>query len=251
MNNMKEYEIYSDMKVPLSSTIILRLDGRGFHTISKNLNLKRPYDEVFSFSMAKTAEYIFKEFSPLFIYTFSDELNILLKEIPFNGRIEKLNSVFPSFASSSLTLNLNESLDEKITLPISFDSRIIPISDIVSYFKWRQNEAWRNHVNGYGYWALRKTLSKHEATSKLNGLSSGNIHQLLFEKGINLNDFPLWQKRGIAIYKKKQHNNKNLNNENNNKSNKYSNNNKHEIFTDLNLEIFNNEFFESIFGKYF
>ena len=82
---------------------------------------------------------IFNQFAPKFIYAFSDEISILLDEIPFSGRVEKMNSVFASLASSSFTYNLlndysNEfNLDNlsdnerKIVFPISFDSRIVPV----------------------------------------------------------------------------------------------------------------------------
>ncbi|MDR2967846.1 MAG: guanylyltransferase [Methanobacteriaceae archaeon] len=221
---MKDYETYSNLKVPKSSKIILRLDGRRFHNLSKKLNLKKPYDIHFSKSMVEVATDIFKEFSPLLIYTFSDEINVLLSEIPFSARIEKLNSVFPSLASSSLTLHLQKNfiiknqtlsdleiklLNKDINLDflVSFDSRIIPVAieDVFTYFKWRQDEAWRNYVNSYGYWALREDLSKKEATEKMRTLKSSDIHQFLFsKKGINLSKKPNWEKRGIAIYKKKK-----------------------------------------------
>lgn len=92
--------------------------------------------------MVKVSKDLFNEFAPVFIYTFSDEISILLDNIPFNGRIEKINSVVASFAASSFTYNLNK----EIAKPIAFDSRIIPIidDDIYKYFKWRQDEAWRN-----------------------------------------------------------------------------------------------------------
>ena len=257
---MKEYEIYNNLKVPKGSKIILRLDGRNFHSLSKKLNFDKPYYEKFINSMISTSINIFKEFSPLFIYTFSDEISILLSEVPFSGRIEKLNSVFPSLASSSLANSLNKyfkndvsnekqiekeiendinhekdftndikyeneldndisdekEFDEDIkheknvindSILISFDSRIIPISknkDVVKYFKWRQDESWRNCINSYGYWKLRENYSAKEATQKLKSLKSSDIHQLLFGNGINLNNVPNYQKRGIAIYKKKE-----------------------------------------------
>ena len=97
---MKKYEIYSQLTVSPSNMIILRLDGRGFHKLTDNLNLTKPYDEKFRDIMINTAKQVLNEFQPYFIYTFSDELNILLKEIPFKGRIEKLNSVFASYTSS-------------------------------------------------------------------------------------------------------------------------------------------------------
>ena len=44
---MKEYEVYSSLKVPKNSKIIVRLDGRSFHNLAKDLNLVKPYDENF------------------------------------------------------------------------------------------------------------------------------------------------------------------------------------------------------------
>ena len=242
-NNMKEYEIYSNLRVPRGSKLISRLDGRNFHSLSKKLNLKKPYDENFIESMVEVSKDIFKEFSPLFIYTFSDEINVLLSEIPFSGRIEKLNSVFPSLAASSLTIHFNKLFEMNSEEIISFDSRIIPLSDgdIVKYFKWRQDEAWRNCVNSYGYWTLREEFSKDIATEKLKNLKSSDIHNLLFEKGVNLNDVPTYQKRGIAIYKNKKEIS-GINPKTNNKEYSYRN----ILFIDKELPIFDENFFKKI-----
>lgn len=53
---MKEYEVYGDLKVPVNSKIILRLDGRSFHSLAKNLNLEKPYDEDFARLMVKVSK---------------------------------------------------------------------------------------------------------------------------------------------------------------------------------------------------
>ena len=42
---MKDYEVYSSLKVPKNSKIIVRLDGRSFHKLAKDLNLTKPYDD--------------------------------------------------------------------------------------------------------------------------------------------------------------------------------------------------------------
>ena len=63
---MKDYEIYSTMKVPKNSNIIIRLDGRKFHSLAKGLNLVKPYDKNFYRVMSQVCEDLFKEFSPLF-----------------------------------------------------------------------------------------------------------------------------------------------------------------------------------------
>lgn len=205
---MKNCEIFSSLKVPCTYNIVLRLDGRNFSQLSRKLEFEKPYDIEFMKIIAESSCQLFKEFSPRFIYTFSDEVNLLLGEIPFAGRVEKINSVLPSFISSAFTREIMEQdkFKEKLkgTKPISFDSRLIPLSDegVVEYFQWRQAESWRNCLNGYSYWKLRETHSQKEAMQILHKKKSSQLHEILFQKGINLAELPLWQRRGIGIYKK-------------------------------------------------
>lgn len=215
---MKGYEIYNNLVVPKNSNIVLRIDGRSFHNLAKNINLEKPYDTRFSKLMMNVSMDLFKEFSPYFIYTFSDEISILLKNIPFNGRIEKIDSVIASFTASSFSFHFNNYFDEKPFKPTSFDCRIIPIinNDIWKYFKWRQDEAWRNCVNGYGAWYIKNNSS----SITLNGMKNSDIHEMLYKGGINLNDIDNWKKRGIGIYKKEN-----------------------KIFLDCELPIFTDSFF--------
>ena len=84
---MKEYEVYSSLKVPKNSKIIVRLDGRSFHQLARDLNLTKPYDDNFYNVFSNVCEDLFKEFSASFVYAFSDEISILLDNVPFNGRL--------------------------------------------------------------------------------------------------------------------------------------------------------------------
>ena len=197
---MKDFEVYSSLKVPKNSKIIVRLDGRSFHKLAKDLNLVKPYDENFYRVMSKVCNDLFKEFSPVFVYTFSDEISLLLEKIPFDGRIEKINSVIASFTSSSFVLHY----DENFKKPPSFDSRIIPISDedILKYFKWRQDESWKNCIASHGISFLKSKYSNKRANDMITGLKSSEIHELLYQNGINLNDVETYKKRGIAVYRK-------------------------------------------------
>ncbi|MCK9150334.1 tRNA(His) guanylyltransferase Thg1 family protein [Methanobacterium alcaliphilum] len=211
---MREYEIFSNLKMPGGSRILLRLDGRGFYNFSKNIGLKKPFDPFFAEVMVNTAINIFREFAPSFIYTFSDEFNIVLDDVPFSGRLEKIDSVFASFTATSFLFNWarskflekseikNEELFKTLSA-VSFDCRVIPLSRelVGEYFKQRQNEAWRNCLNGYTYWTLRKEMGKNEAMANLNGLKSNQMHELLFKRGINIAEVPSWQKRGVGVYK--------------------------------------------------
>ena len=197
---MKDFEVYSSLKVPKNSKIIVRLDGRSFNKLARDLNLVKPYDENFYRVMSKVCNDLFKEFSPVFVYTFSDEISLLLDKIPFDGRIEKINSVIASFTASSFVLHY----DEDFKKPPSFDSRIIPISDedVLKYFKWRQDESWKNCIASHGISFLKSKYSNKRANDMITGLKSSEIHELLYQNGINLNDVETYKKRGIAVYRK-------------------------------------------------
>lgn len=210
-DNMKYREIYSDLRVPYGSKIIVRIDGRSFSKLAQVLELDKPYDLDFARMMVASCRDFFQEFSPSFMYTFSDEVNILLDEIPFSGRLEKLDSVFASFFAGSFSRHIFQSekfsklLRDNTFKSISFDSRVIPLNTegTVVYFKERQDESWRNCLNGYAYWTLSEEYGKEDATQILKGKKKQELHDLLFEREVKIMDVPLWQRRGVAIYREK------------------------------------------------
>lgn len=196
MSGMKDREVYSEIKA--FPPVAVRIDGRNFRSTFEKLRFEKPYDDRLARAMADAAELFISDsgLNPRFVYTFSDEVNIFFFKLSFKGRIEKLNSIIPSFFSSALTLKLGTKI------PIAFDSRVIPLhrNEIPEYLDWRQAEAWRNHVNSYGYHKLlANELTKAEAVKRLRGMSASDIHEMLFKKGINLNATPVWQRRGILI----------------------------------------------------
>ena len=74
---------------------------------------------------------------------------------------------------------------------------------MADYFIWRQEDSHRNSLNAHCYWALRKDgANQNEATLELEGKDVPFKNELLFQKGINYNDLPSWQKRGIGVYYK-------------------------------------------------
>jgi tRNA(His) 5'-end guanylyltransferase len=89
-------------------------------------------------------------------------------------------------------------------VPVSFDARIIQVSPelAVSYLADRQSEAWRNHLNAYGLATLvDEGMTRAEAARVLKGMSSREIHEMMFSHGINLAKTPAWQRRGVLVYK--------------------------------------------------
>ena len=193
----KEREIYAGIRA--STPLIVRADGRNFKRVLLEHKFQKPYDERFVKGIADSTELFFVKsgFDPLLAYIFSDEISLYFRFVPFRGRIEKLNSIIASFLASALTI----ALDFKD--PIAFDARVIPVcgdEEVVAYFAQRQAEAWRNHINAYGYYGLIESgLSAREAEKRLRGMKAEDVHEILFQMGINLKDTPSWQRRGIMV----------------------------------------------------
>ena len=197
---VKEREIFSSLTaVP---PVVVRLDGRAFHTLTAELRLEKPYDTRFNEAMCRVCEMIVGEsgLEPDFAYTFSDEISIFFSTLPFNGRVEKIDSVAASYAAAAFGLTMG------LSKPASFDSRIVMLSGepsvIAEYFSWRQKEAWRNHMNAYCQHALiTEGMTPQKAAKALDGAKSAAMHEMMHERGINLSKTPPWQRRGTIIFR--------------------------------------------------
>jgi len=202
-NHLKN-EIFSQLRIPPDIPFFVRLDGRRFQAVSEMIGAEKPFDERFAQCLVASAKAMFQSgFSPALAYVASDEVNVLfLYTVPFRRRVEKINSILASVASSTFSLNVLK-LFEKPSMA-AFDARIVvsSLEKIVEYLAWRQGDAWRNHNNAYAYWLLRETGHKPpEAAKMLKGLKTKGLHDLLFHHGVNLAKTPAWQRRGILIYR--------------------------------------------------
>jgi len=143
-------------------------------------------------------------FNPSLCYLCSDEVNLLfLPPPPFNGRVEKLDSVLASIVSSGFSLAVNQIFGKRMIAP--FDSRVIVASAelILEYLAWRQRELNGNYLNAYGYWTLiREGLNPRNAAEQLEGLGSAQIAKLITKHGVDLSKKPIWQRKGILLYRK-------------------------------------------------
>ena len=194
----RDREIFSNLTI--FPPIFVRLDGRAFHRLARALDLKKPFDPAFCASMRSVCRYLLTEsgLTPAFAYTFSDEISLYFKTLPFSGRVEKIDSVTAAVAASVLTIELG------CANPLAFDARTIPATEefAVEYLVSRQNEAWRNHINAYCQSALvSEGMSSREAAAALRGLQSEAMHEMMFERGVNLAATPAWQRRGTLLYR--------------------------------------------------
>lgn len=200
---MRVYETLADQCVLPEVYMVARLDGRSFTRLTKEIcQFESPFDERFRDIMVQTAGALMTcGFKILFTHTQSDEISLLLdiNERRYGRKQRKYNSTLAGEASARFSLALGQ--------PVCFDCRISQLPNIglvVDYFRWRSEDALRNALNGWCYWTLRKNgENKQEATSKLHGLTRSQKNELLFTYGINFNDVPNWQKRGIGLYWKR------------------------------------------------
>lgn len=188
------WEIYSSLKA--RAPLVARADGRGFKNILAGC--KKPYDEAFASAMVTSASGLFEDsgLNPVLAFTFSDEINLVFLAAPFGGRIEKIDSLVAGSLSAALSLQLAR--------PVSLDCRTIPLcrEEIRHYLIERQNETWINHVFSYGFYMLRdEGLNQIQAMERLRGMKEYEIHELVFQKGINLAKTPSWERRGMLIYR--------------------------------------------------
>ena len=196
---MRIFETAHDVLVMPGIHCVVRLDGRGFTKLTAKLGVKKPFDDTFQTAMRDTTEALMRESGLKFLYGYhqSDEISLLLhpQEDSFNRKERKLISLLSSEASVAFTT----AMGHKGT----FDARVCQLPsrrDVVDYFRWRQEDATRNCLNGYCYWKLREEgLSARKASSELLRQSVSYKNELLFRRGINFNDVPAWQKRGTGM----------------------------------------------------
>src|SRR5215467_422856 len=174
--------------------------SRGLTGLTREVHqFKAPFDERFRDMMVSTTEHLMNcGFRVVYGYTQSDEISLLFhpKEDAFGRKLRKYDSILAGEANAKFALLLGAHA--------AFDCRIsqLPNAGLVKdYFRWRNEDAHRNALNGHCYWTLRSDrLSVAAATKRLEGMPVAEKNELLFQNGVNFNDVPNWQKRGIGLY---------------------------------------------------
>lgn len=197
---LRVYETSHDFSVPPNIYMVARIDGRGFTRLTKEKHaFERPFDERFRDLMIETVKHLMNcGFKVIYGYTESDEISLLFDPNidVFSRKLRKYNSVLAGEASAKFSMLLGDLG--------TFDCRISQLprkQDVVDYFRWRNEDAHRNALNAHCYWLLRKLdKSAKKATQEIEGKSTAYKNELLFSNGINFNELPNWQKRGVGLY---------------------------------------------------
>lgn len=190
-------EYFHSLTVLPGAWTVLRLDGRGFSRFTEQ-HFDKPFDPRFADLMVTTAQTLTTELGARYAYTESDEISLLLPPgfDLFGRSVEKLVSISAGIASAAFT--------QAAGVAAHFDSRLwlgVTIPDVIDYFSWRQADAARCALNGWCYWTLRNAgRSRREATRALDGTTTADKNELLFSHGINFNELPAWQRRGVGMW---------------------------------------------------
>ena len=217
---MKEYyENRYRYKLTRRTPVIVRIDGKAFHTFTRGF--EKPFDYLLMGVMQATTKYLCENIEGcVFGYTQSDEISLLLIDYNklnsaafFDYNIQKIASITASIATlafNRIFSNRVYEMDEKdgedekyisalykaVNRGAMFDSRCfnIPKEEVCNYFYSRQIDAIRNskEMAGRAYFSANE-LHKVNTTSI--------VSKLLEEKGIDWNEYPISAQRGTSFYK--------------------------------------------------
>lgn len=192
-SRMKRYELVTRSILLPHSLTILRVDGRAFHSYLRDA--AKPFDFDFIKDMQEVARALVAEVGgTVMAYGQSDEISLLISdEDPqaqpwFGGVVQKMASIAAGVATAALILQRGTK-----RLP-HFDARVFTVPSWVeagNYFVWRQRDAVRNSIS----MAAQSTYLHKELMYQ----NAGSMQQMLWEKGINWNDYPEEAKRGWVL----------------------------------------------------
>lgn len=228
-DRMKGYENIPRNYLTRRLPVIIRLDGKAFHTFTKGF--EKPFDNILMESMWETAKYLCENIQGCKVaYTQSDEISLLLTDYEkidtcawFDSNIQKMVSISASMATLAFNESYRKLVESEVMLPVSidflsdekqeayrekyqlyhskkskamFDSRVftLPKEEVNNYFIWRQQDATRNSIQMVG--------QANFSHKQLHKKSCDDIQEMLFqEKGINWNNLRTPEKRGVCIIK--------------------------------------------------
>lgn len=211
-DRMKQYEDAYRIYLPRRMPVIIRVDGRAFHTLTRGF--QKPFDTFFHSIMLLTTKELCEAVEGVkMAYTQSDEISLLLTndddintEPWFGNNLQKLVSLSASIATLAFNKYYSEELyhdfEDNIEpyvdgiFKAQFDARafVLPKEEVVNYFIWRQQDAVRNSIQ-----MVAQSMYSHK---ELLNKNCNQLQEMIFQKGVNWNDYETRYKRGLCYVKK-------------------------------------------------
>ena len=225
---MKKYEAVPKNTLMRRTPVIIRVDGRAFHTFTKGF--QKPFDDVLMRVMQDTMKYLCENIQGcVFGYTQSDEITLILidykklnSEAWFDYEVQKMCSIVASMAT--MTFNrlfmyeyeefnrwiyegsptdedkrLNDVYYNAMCKGAMFDARAfnLPKEEVTNNIYWRQLDASRNSIQMVG----QANFSHRELLNK----TCDQIQDMLMtQRGINWNDMGTSYKRGSCCVRNRR-----------------------------------------------
>lgn len=189
-DRIKRYEARCENYFLPKLPIVVRVDGKAFHTWTKGC--AKPFDQTLITCMFEAAKLVANEMQGFrALYTQSDEVTFVMTDDTtidsqqwFGGRQNKIESV----TAALMTAHFNRlweaenykfirSVGQKI--PAFFDARAfqVPTDDVPNAFLWRVRDWERN--------SLTMFCSQFFSHKQLNGQDKTARHDMLYEIGKN------------------------------------------------------------------
>ncbi len=197
-NRMKDfYERASRTILPRRMPVILRVDGRAFHSYARGC--KKPFDNNLIYAMNECAIALCKDIQGAQLaYVQSDEISVLIHSYKrlnsdawFGNQVQKMCSVAASIASSTMTAESVRVFNR--VKRAQFDARVfvLPEAEVCNYFLGRQQDWTRNSVQ-----MLARSLYSHKDCEHKN---NSQLQEMIHDKGENWNNLPAYLRRGRCV----------------------------------------------------
>ena len=178
-NRMKRYESVSRHFLTRRVPVIIRVDGKAFHTLTKHA--KKPFDSRIMDAMSNAALAVLKEIQGAkAAYIQSDEVTFLVTDYDtlnteawFGYNLQKLVSI----TASVMSVAFNKEYANDIGAVVDSRAFNVPSSDVINNFLWRAKDWNRNSLQMYC-----RSVFTHK---QLHGKKAAEMHEMLFEKGLN------------------------------------------------------------------
>ena len=193
-DRIKRYEAVSHYTATGRTPLMIRVDGRAFHTFTRGM--ERPFDRKLIKAMVGAARCVAEEMQGFkAAYIQSDEVTFCITDydrVESQGWFDYDLSKIISISAALMTGHFIRLLGTTKT-PV-FDSRAfsIPANDVVNAFLWRAKDWERNSLQMYS--------RSHYSHKELHGKGKQAMHDLLHEAGKNwATDLTAQQKNGTFL----------------------------------------------------
>lgn len=181
--------------------VLARIDGRAFHSFTRGM--ERPFDARFSTCMIDTTAALVRDTGACMGYTQSDEITLAWhadnhkSQIWFDGRVAKMTSQLAAQATLIFYRAVMERIPQYAERLPTFDARVWSVptrEEGANVFLQREWDATKNSIS-----MAAATYYSHKQRHGKNGSAQ---QEMLFQKGINWNDYPAFFKRGTYVQRR-------------------------------------------------